>query len=330
MQAKMIRQGLRYAAFAFACAASMTVPQAHAQAWPERPIRLVIPFASGSASDTVARLVTERLSQRLGKSIIADNRPGANAIIGTDLVAKATPDGYTLLSGGNTTHAANPNMYKSLPYDPVRDFSPVAFVCGLHYFLVVSPNHPARSVTDLVGFAKSNAGKLTYGAGNASATVAAELFKLATGTDFAQVNYKGNPLAAADVMSGAITMMFLDNSVARPLLQGKRLRALGIATGKRSDGFPEIPTMAESGFPAINFTAWIAWWYPAKTPKAIVDKVNSEVNAVLQIPEVAGKLREIGFSLDGSGTRPEEFGEFVKKEIALWSRVVAEAKIPKQ
>ncbi|MCC6535801.1 MAG: tripartite tricarboxylate transporter substrate binding protein [Burkholderiales bacterium] len=299
-------------------------------AWPERPIRLIIPFGTGSASDTVARLVTDRLAPRLGRPIIVDNRPGANAIIGTDLVAKATPDGYTLLSGGNTTHAANPNMYKSLPFDPVRDFSPVAYICGLHYFLVVAPNHPARGVQDLVSYAKQNAGKLTYGAGNASATVAAELFKLATGTDFAQVNYKGNPLAAADVMTGAITMMFLDNSVARPFLQSKRLRALGIATGKRSESFSDVPTMAEVGFPAINFTAWIAWWYPAKTPKAIVDRVNAEVNAVRNLPEVAGKLLEIGFSLDDRGSTPPEFGEFVKKEIALWARVVAEAKIPKQ
>lgn len=303
---------------------------ASAQRWPERPIRLIVPFPPGTASDTVFRLLAEGVAQRLGKPFIVDNRPGANAIIGTEMGARATPDGYTMVSGGNTTHAANPNLYKSLPYDPIRDFAPLAFICGLHYYLVVGVNHPARNVQELIAYAKANPSKLTYGAGNASTIVAAELFKLATGLDFTQVNYKGNPAAAADVIGGSLTMMFLDTSVARPLLQSKKLRPLGIATSKRSENFPDVPTLAEAGFPGIDFTAWIAMWYPAKTPAAIVKQANAEINAVLALPHVQQRLKDIGFALEGPGTRPEDLDAFVRREIDLWARVVREAKIPRQ
>jgi tripartite-type tricarboxylate transporter receptor subunit TctC len=299
-----------------------------AQTWPDRPVRVVNPFAAGAASDVVGRLIAERLAQRFGKPFIVDNRPGANAMIGTEIVAKSAPDGYTLLNGGNTTHAANPVLYKSVPYDPVRDFEPVAYVVGLQYYLVVAPASPARTVADFIQFAKANTGKLSYGTGNATSTIAAELFKLATGTDFVQVPYKGNPLAVADLIGGSLTMMFLDNSTARPLLQGNRLRAIGTASARRSEQFPEVPTMAEAGFPGINLQAWIAMWFPAKTPRSIVERVNAEVNAARAQPEINQKLRELGFTLEGPGASPTEFGAFVKNEIALWGRVVRDAKIP--
>ena len=293
-------------------------------------MRIVNPFAAGAASDVVARLIADKVSQRLGKTFIVDNRPGANAIIGTDIVAKAAPDGYTVLSGGNTTHAANPSLFKALPYDPIRDFAPVAYVVGLHYYLVVGPGSPARSVQELITYARANPGKLSYGTGNATSTISAEMLKLATGTDFAQVNYKGNPLAAADVIGGTLTMMFLDNSTARPLLQGGKLRALGFAALQRSENFPDIPTLAEGGLPGINLTAWISMWFPAKTPKPIVERLNLEINFARAQPDVVVKLKELGFSLEGPGPRPEDFAEFVKSEIALWARVVSEAKIPQQ
>jgi len=299
-----------------------------AQTWPERPVRVVNPFAAGAASDVVGRMIAERLTQRFGKPFIVDNRPGANAMIGTEIVAKAAPDGYTLLNGGNTTHAANPILFRKVPYDPVKDFEPLAYVAGLQYYLVVAPGFPAKTVAELVQYAKSNPTKLSYGTGNATSTVAAEMFKLATGTDFVQVNYKGNPLAAADLIGGTLTMIFLDNSTARPLLQGGRLRAIGTASGKRSEQFPDVPTMAEAGFPSINLQAWIAMWFPAKTPRAIVDKVNAEVNAARNSPEVSQKLRELGFTLEGPGPSPDDFAAFVKSEIALWARVVKAAKIP--
>jgi tripartite-type tricarboxylate transporter receptor subunit TctC len=320
----------KLASIAVVAVAACPLAPAGAQGWPERPVRIVNPFAAGAASDVVARLIADKLSQRLGKSFIVDNRPGANAIIGTEIVAKAAPDGYTVLSGGNTTHAANPSLYKSLPYDPLKDFTPVAFIVGLHYYLVVAPNFPARSVRELIAYAKANPGKLSYGTGNATSTISAEMFKLATGTDFAQVNYKGNPLAAADIIGGTLTTMFLDNSTARPLLQGAKLRALGVAALSRSEIFPEVPTLAEAGLPGINLTAWIAMWFPANTPRAVVDRLNAEVNAARAMPEVTQKLKELGFTLEGSGPRPDEFAEFVKSEIALWARVVREAKIPQQ
>jgi tripartite-type tricarboxylate transporter receptor subunit TctC len=309
---------------------SLSVLGAQAQGWPERPVRIINPFSPGAASDVAARLLADKLGQKLGKPFVVENRLGANAIIGTDAVAKAEPDGYTLLAGGNTTHAANPALYKSLPYDPVRDFAPAAFVAGLHYYLVVAPSAPARSVRDLIAHARANPRKTTYGTGNASSTVAAELLKLGTGTDFEQVNYKGNPLAAADVMSGALSMMFLDTSTARPLLQAGRLRALGIAAERRSELFPDVPTLGEAGLAGLSFTSWIGLWFPAGTPRAIVERLAIEAHAARLLPDVVPRLRDLGFSLDGPGQRPEEFGAFVRSEIALWARVVRDAKIPQQ
>ncbi len=301
-----------------------------AQGWPERPVRIVNPFAAGAASDVVARLIADKLSQRLGKTFIVDNRPGANAIIGTEIVAKATPDGYTALFGGNTTHTANPSLYKSLPYDSLKDFTPVAYVVGLNYYLVVGPASPAATVQELIAYAKSNPAKLSYGTGNATSTVAAEMFKLATRTEFTQVNYKGNTLAAADVIGGTLTMMFLDTSSARPLVPAGKLRALAVAASRRSEIFPDVPTLAEAGLPGIDLTGWIGVWMPAKTPPAIVDKFNAELNAARALPDVAQKLKDLGFTLDGPGARPEDFAEFVKSDIAQWARVVKEAKIPRQ
>jgi tripartite-type tricarboxylate transporter receptor subunit TctC len=304
--------------------------QSNAQTWPDRPVRIVNPFAAGAASDVVARLIAEKLTRKLDKSFVVDNRPGANAIIGTEIVSKAAPDGYTVLSGGNTTHAANPSLYQSIPYDPIKDFSPVAFIVGLHYYLVVSPNFPGNNVKDLVNYAKSNPEKITYGTGNATSTISAELFNLTTGTQFAQVSYKGNPLAITDVISGNLTTMFLDNSTARGLIQAGKLKALGIAALNRSEIFPDIATLTESGVPGINLTAWIALWFPAKTPQYIVQKMNTEVNAARALPDVTHKLKELGFTLEGSGPSVQQFTEFIKSEIALWARVVKEAKIVKQ
>ncbi len=312
-------------------AASAMVPLlACAQGWPERPVRVVVPFAGGAATDVATRLIADKLTQKLGKSFVVDNRPGANAIIGTEIAAKAPGDGYTLLLAGNTTHAANPSLYKSLPYDPVKDFTPVAFVVGLHYYLVVAPNFPAKSVQELTAYAKANARKLTYGTGNATSTISAEMFKLATGTDFAQVNYKSNPMAATDIIGGNLTTMFLDNSTARPLLGSGRLRALGIAAKNRSDIFPDIPTLEEGGVPGIHLTAWIATWFPAKAPKRYVDILNREINLARALPDVSQKLKDLGFALEGCGPRPEDLAGFVKSEIAQWAQVVRDAKIPQQ
>jgi tripartite-type tricarboxylate transporter receptor subunit TctC len=313
-----------------ACTLGIHAAIGYAQAWPERPVRIINPFAAGAASDVVARLIADKLAQNFGKPFIVDNRPGANAIIGTDMVAKAAPDGYTVLSGGNTTHVANPALFQSLPYDPLRDFTPVAFIVGLHYYLVVAPNFPVRNVQDLIVYAKANPGKLSYGTGNATSTILAEMLKLATHTDFAQVNYKGAPLAAADVVGGTLTTMFLDNSTARPYLQAGKLRALMIAARNRAETFPEVPTTTEAGLPGIQLTAWIAMWFPAKAPRAIVYQLNAAINAARSSPDIVQKLRELGFTLEGSGPRPEDFDVFIRSELAQWARVVQDAKIPRQ
>jgi tripartite-type tricarboxylate transporter receptor subunit TctC len=301
-----------------------------AQSWPERPVRIINPFAVGAGSDLVARLVADKLAQRFGKTFVVDNRPGANAIIGTDIVAKSAPDGYTFLAGGSTTHPANRALFKSLPYDPVKDFTPVAFMVSLHYYLVVANDFPGRAVRELIDYAKANPAKVTYGTGNATSTIAAELLNMVAGTGFAQVNYKGNTLAAIDVISGSITTMFLDTSTAHPFLQSGKVRALAVAAGKRSAIFPNVPTMAEAGFPEVNLTAWNAVWGPAKLPRSIVDSLNSGINAALAMPDVRQKMQELGFSPDGPGSRPEDLAAFVRSEIELWARVVKQARIQQQ
>ena len=309
-----------------ACAA----PPAPAQTWPERTVRIVNPFAVGSGSDIAARIMADRLTQRFGKPFVVDNRPGANAMLGTDLVAKAVPDGYTLLAGGSTTHAANLALYKSVPYDPVKDFSPIAFMTSLHYYLVVPTDSPIKSVKELIEHTKANARTVSYATGNASSTIAAEMLKLATGTSFIQVNYKGNTLAATDVTGGIVTTMFLDTSTAFPFLQGGKLRALALATTKRSSIFPNVPTMEEAGFPDFSFTSWSAIWGPANMPRAVVETLNEALNTAKAIPEVAQKLRDLGFTQDGPGARPEDLGNFVKTEIDQWARVVKRANIQVQ
>ena len=301
-----------------------------AQEWPTRSVRVVNPFPAGSASDIIARLLAEKLSGRLGQPFVVDNKPGASAIIGTEIVAKAPPDGYTLLVGGSTTHVGNLVLFNSLPYDPIRDFAPVAYINALQYYLVVGPALPVTSVKELIEYGKKNPGKLDYATGNATGTMGGEQLKAATGLPITQINYRGPPQGAADVVAGTVSMMFLDNATAGQLIKSARVRALAIAAPQRSQFFPDVPTLLEEGVSGIDLTVWIGVWAPAGTPKAIVDKVNASINAVLAMPDVVKRIADIGFTLEGPGSKPEDLERLNKRDIETWRVLVETAKIPKQ
>ncbi len=308
-----------------------SISAASAQTWPDRPVRIVIPFAAGAVTDVVARLLADRLTQRVGKTFYIENRPGANAIVGAEVVAKATPDGYTLLMAGSSTHTVNPNLFKSLPYDSLKDFTEAVYFGGVRYYLVVAPNNPARTVQELLTHAKANPGKLNYGAGNSTSLLATELFKLNTGTDFAQINYKSNLNAATDIMAGVIQIAFLDVGVANSMLKSGQLRGLAYTGLNRSANFPQIPTFGEAGFTELQKIAgWFGLWFPANTPRPIVERFNREVNAVRDQPDFQQRLTEFGISLEGAGSSPDDFAKFVREDLARWARVVKEAKIPPQ
>jgi len=319
-------------ALAAACAALPALSLAQSAAtggWPDRPVRIINPFAAGSGSDVVVRLVAEKLTQRFGKPFVVENRPGANAAIGTALAAKAPADGYTLLAGGSTTHAANPALFKTLPYDPVKDFSPVSFMLSVHYYLVVPINSSIRSVNDLVAYAKANPQTVSYGTGNASTTVAMEMLNLVAGTKFVRVNYKGNTLAATDLLGGQLTATFLDTSTAAPFLHAPpRMRALGVTGGVRSSIFPDVPTMSELGYPRLTMTGWNAVWVPAGTPRPIIDQLNAGIQDALKMPDVVERLKTLGFTHDGPGPKPEDLARFVDSEIRFWGAAVKQADIP--
>ncbi|GAA4326658.1 tripartite tricarboxylate transporter substrate binding protein [Pigmentiphaga soli] len=331
MMPRRKRRFLMYGVVAgLACALAPAITRATQPGarWPDRPVRIVNPFAVGSGSDVVARLVAEKLSQRFGQPFVVENRPGANAVIGTSLVSKAAPDGYTLLAGGSTSHPANLALFKSLPYDPVEDFAPVAFMVSVHYYLVVPEGSSFHTLQDLIRYAKANPQLANYGTGNASTTVAMELLNLFAGTKFERVNYKGNTLAANDLLGGSLTTTFLDTSTAAPYLTGARMRALGVTAARRSSIFPDVPTMAELGYPGITMTAWNAVWAPAGTPRPIVDSLNAAINDALKMPDVADRIKALGFTFDGPGSRPEDLDRFVKSEIRFWARAVKQAGIP--
>lgn len=306
-------------------------PLAHAQAWPDRPVRIVVPFAAGAVTDIVSRLLADRLTPRLGKPVIIDNRPGANAIVGAEVVAKAAPDGYTVLMAGSSTHTVNPNLFKSLPYDSLKDFTEAVNFGGVRYYLTVSARSPIKTLPELLANAKANPGKLNYGAGNSTALLATELFKLVTNTDFAQINYKSNLNAATDLIGGTIQIAFLDVGVANGQIKSGHLRGIAYTGLSRSATLPDVPTFGELGFAELQkISGWFGLWFPANTPKPIVDRFNREVNAVRDTPDFAAKMAEMGISLEGAGGTPEDFARFVREDLARWARVVKEAKIPLQ
>jgi tripartite-type tricarboxylate transporter receptor subunit TctC len=298
---------------------------AGAQAYPTKSIRLVVPWPPSGTVDILARPLAQKLSDSLGQSVVIDNRPGANSIVGSEIVARSTPDGYTLLVDNVTGHSSNASLYRKLPFDSLTEFSPIALIAATPNALVVHPSTPAQNVKDVIAVAKSQPGKLAYasfGTGSA-AHLAGELFKIVANIDLVHVPYKGGAPALTDLMGGRVYMMFASLPSAIGHIQGNRLRAIAIAGKKRSAAIPNVPTTAEGGIPELDATTWYGAMFPAKTPPAIVSRMNSEIIKAIRDPEMAQRLQSQGYELVGSS--PAELAKHLKDETVRWAKVVKQA-----
>jgi tripartite-type tricarboxylate transporter receptor subunit TctC len=291
--------------------------------FPWKPIRIVVPYAAGGGGDTLARLLGPQINQRLGQFVIVDNRPGAGTIIGTDLVAKAAPDGHTLLIN-TSAFTINPSLQDELPYDTLRDFVAVQKLVSLPNVLVVHPSIPAKSVRELIAYARTHPG-LTYGSSGTGtgAHLAGELFRSMAGLDLVHIPYKGGGAVMPDVIAGRVNMSFatLPSSLAH--IQSGKLRALGLASRTRSPTLPDLPTIGEAGLPGYDATNWNGLFAPAKTPRPVVARLDSVFREVIQAPEMKAKLLSLGFEPDASGTR--EFTAAVAEEIAKWRKLIVQS-----
>jgi tripartite-type tricarboxylate transporter receptor subunit TctC len=294
-------------------------------AYPGKPIRWIIPYAAGGSSDTRVRQLQPKLTEILGQPIIVDNKPGAGGVIGTDFIAKAPPDGYTLGMANFGPLAVSPSLVKSLPYDPLKDFAPVVLIERGPLVLMVNPSTPAKSLKELIALAKEKPGTLTFASsGNGSAHhLSGEMFKSMTGIDIQHVPYKGGAPAASDLMGGHVSMMFELMYSALPAIKGGKLRALAVTSSERLSVLPEVPTLAEAGVPGFEANNWQGVMVPAATPRDIVAKLNAAINKVLAMPEIRDILLSQGNQV-GGGT-PEEFAALIRSETVKWGKVVRDA-----
>jgi len=295
---------------------------ADAAAYPDKPVRMLVGFAAGGGTDTTARVIGIPLAEALGQQIIVDNRPGAAGNIAADITAHAVPDGYTILMGTIAALAINPSLYQKLPFDPIKDFEPISLVVSSMNVLVVHPSVAAKSVKELIALAKSQPGKLSYGSSGVGGAghLAGVLFDQLAGTQMTHVPYKGGAPAMIGLVGGEVNMVFATAETAIPQVKANKIRALGVTTAKRSALVPDLPTIAEAGLPGYEANNWYGLVAPAKTPAAIVERLNREVVKVLNMPNVKEQLFRSG--LDASPSTPKEFGTYIKSEMAKWSKVV--------
>jgi len=315
------RRELLIALIALAWATQVTAADS-GQSYPNRPVRFIVPFAPGGSTDTLARTVGQKLGEALGEQVVVDNRSGGNGNIGTDLVAHAAPDGYTILLGYIANLAIGPSLYAKLPFDPVKDLEPVTQLAVAPNILVVHPSVPAKNFKEFIAYAKANPQKVNF----ASAAVASpghlagELLNHAAGIHMQHVPYKGSGQAVVDLVGGQVQVMVSGMSSVMPHIKAGRLRALAVTGAQRSPAVPDIPTIAESGFPKFEATAWYGVLVPARTPKAIVTRLHDEIVRALKMPDVKERLESVGFEIVGS--TPEAFGAYIKSEIVKWAPVV--------
>jgi tripartite-type tricarboxylate transporter receptor subunit TctC len=294
------------------------------QSYPSRPVRLIAPFAPGGGLDATARLIAQRLTIRFGQSVIVDNRPAVDGIVGTELVAKANPDGYTLLMV-NMSHAINAAVGKTLPYDTLKDFAPVTQTNDQQLLLVVIQSLPVKSVRDLVDLLKAKPGALSYGSSSNAVALPMELFKSMTHTEFVHIPYKGSGPMLNDMLGGQIQLAFGASISTVPQVKAGRLRALAIGDSKRSALMPELPTIAESGVPGYQAVIWNGVLAPANTPSAIVERLHREIVGILRTPEFRMRMESLGSDVVGS--TPAEWGVFIANEIAKWSKIAKTASL---
>ena len=321
---------MRTRAAVFACIATLAgsgAGSALAQNYPTRVVRVVVPQAPGAQSELFARMLGQKLGESLGQSVINDPRPGAGGAIGAEVAARAAPDGYTLLMGTNSTHGSNPALYARLPYDPVRDFAPIALTVGMPYVLSVHPSLPVTSLKQLIAFAKSKPGQLYYAsAGNGSTHhLSGELFKSMARINIVHVPYKGGPPATAATVGGEVSMLFNTVGSVQPSVKSGRLRALAVTTTSRSGALPDVPTMAEAGLPGFQMQSWFGLLAPAGTPRPIISRLNAETNKALNTPEMKSAIATMGANvMSGS---PEQFADHIKSEIGRIGEIVKAAGI---
>ena len=316
-------------ALALGAGLSMSVPAralAQTQAWPAKPVTIVVPTSAGGANDAMARIIAQGLSAKLGQPVIVENKAGANGAIASDFVVRAAPDGYTIMFGYIATHGINPALQK-LKYDPVADFEPIGMVAASPTVLVANKAVPVKSAKELVDYLKAKPGTYSYAtAGNGTAPhIAGELFRLSAGVDVTSVPYKGSAPAVLDTIAGSTQYMFPSLFTAYPQIKGGKLKALGIAGDKRSPVLPDVPTLAEQGVANVSMSQWYAMFAPAKTPKAVVTRLNAEMNAVLADKGVQKRMEDQGAEVETS--TPEQLKTLVQKEVARWKAVVSAAKI---
>ncbi|MCF2522293.1 tripartite tricarboxylate transporter substrate binding protein [Bradyrhizobium sp. G127] len=295
---------------------------------PGKNITLVLPFAAGSGTDSTTRLISKELATALGANIVIDNKPGANGSIAASYVARSAPDGYTLFVTTNTSHSANPYLLKTMTYDPIKDFTPIARTGDLPFMLVINPEIPANSVAELVALAKKDPGKYSYASGSSSAIVSGATFATLAGIDLLHVPYKSSPPALTDVIAGRVSMMFVDVPTGLPHVNGKVLKALAVTTMKRSALLPDLPTMDEAGVKGFDITSWQGYLGPADMPKDIVTKLNAEIRKVVERPDIRKELADRGMEAF-SGT-PESFDAFLKQQLVVWEKLIRDARIEKQ
>jgi tripartite-type tricarboxylate transporter receptor subunit TctC len=295
----------------------------NAQDYPTKPIRWIVPFPPGGAMDVIARTLGQKMSESLGQQLVVDNRPGAGGLIGSDLVAKAAPDGYTVLIV-SVGQAVNPSLYPKMPFDPIKDFEPVSLVAIVPNVLVVNPSVKANSVMDLIALAKAQPSKLTYAsAGNGTSIhLAGELFAEMAKVDILHVPYKGSGPAVTDLIGGQVDLMFDSVTSAKPHIQAGKLRALGVTTAKRSSALPDVPTISESGLKGYEMSPWFAVFVPAKTPKPVVERLHSEITKAMKIPDVQTRFAAIG--AEPLGSTPGELSAYLKAETERWTKIIRE------
>ena len=311
------------------CAGSLLLTGAGAQAqsaaaFPGKPMHIVVTFTPGGAPDILARLIGERLTAAWGQPVLIDNKPGAGGNTGADSVAKAAPDGLTIVVGTVGTHAINGALYAKMPYDMVKDFAPVTLLATTPNLLVINNDVPAKTLAEFIALGKRE-GKMSFASSGSGTSihVSGELFKTMTGIDMTHIPYKGRATAIPDLLGGRVTMMFDNMPSSLPLVKEGKLRALGVTSLKRSLAAPEIPTIAEQGLPGFDAVSWFALFAPAGTPRAFIDRLQAEVKKILASPDVAVKLAEAG--LDAVGSTPDELAAYQRAEIAKWAKVVKDS-----
>ena len=298
--------------------------QAGAASFPDKPIKIVVTFTPGGAPDTLARLLAEKFTAAWGQPVIVDNKPGAGGNLGADFVAKAPPDGYTIVVGTVGTHSINGALYSKMPYDMIKDFTPITLLATTPNMLVINNDVPAKNLKDFIALGKKD-GKMTFASSGSGTSihVSGELFKTMTGIDMVHIPYKGRATAIPDLLGGRVTMMFDNMPSSLALVREGKLRALGVTSSTRSPAAPDIPTIAESGLPGFDAVSWFALFAPANTPKPIIDKLQTEVRKILKTPDIRKRLADNG--LDPVGGTPEELAAYQKSEIGKWAKVVKDS-----